>query len=296
MQPMTLTSVAIAGLLAAATPDLHAWYFTLAATGALIAHAANNMINDLFDLDEGLDTSTYPRALYAPHPVLTGITSRRGLLVAILAANALDLAIMLILFVARGWPIVAFALTGLFISVGYVAPPLRLKRRALGEPSVALIWGPVMVGGTYYAATGALPSSVLLASIPYSLLVTSVLMGKHLDKDPWDRAAGVVTLPVLLGERPARRVTGWLMAAFYVSVVALIGAAILPAWCLIALASLPLLARTLRTYAAAKPESPPAGYPVWPLWFAPWAFVHARRAGALLVVGLALGVLWPAYV
>jgi 1,4-dihydroxy-2-naphthoate polyprenyltransferase len=30
---------------------------------------------------------------------------------------------------------------------------------------------------------------------------------------------------------------------------------------------------------------------VWPLWYAPHAFVHTRRAGALFVVGLAIGAL-----
>ncbi|MCP4222408.1 MAG: hypothetical protein GY773_03600, partial [Actinomycetia bacterium] len=62
-------------------------------------------------------------------------------------ANA-DLAILLHLTSARGWPVVLFALAGLFVSVFYVAPPLRLKQRGLGEPGVALVWGPLMIGGT----------------------------------------------------------------------------------------------------------------------------------------------------
>ena len=43
-----------------------------------------------------------------------------------------------------------------------------------------------------------------MASLPYALLCTAVLMGKHIDKLPWDEAAGVRTLPVVLGERRAR--------------------------------------------------------------------------------------------
>ena len=35
-----------------------------------------------------------------------------------------------------------------------------------------------------------------------------------------------------------------------------------------------------------KPAEPPRNFPVWPLWFAPIAFLHTRRAGALLVLGL----------
>jgi 1,4-dihydroxy-2-naphthoate octaprenyltransferase len=31
---------------------------------------------------------------------------------------------------------------------------------------------------------------------------------------------------------------------------------------------------------------------VWPLWFAAFAFTHTRRAGALLVVGLAVAAIF----
>ena len=38
--------------------------------GIVLAHMSNNLMNDLFDLDAGSDTKEYPRALYAPHPIL----------------------------------------------------------------------------------------------------------------------------------------------------------------------------------------------------------------------------------
>src|SRR5881397_2773941 len=48
---MTLTSGLIGGLLAAASSPAPQWgYFGLALLGLVIAHAANNMINDHFDL------------------------------------------------------------------------------------------------------------------------------------------------------------------------------------------------------------------------------------------------------
>jgi 1,4-dihydroxy-2-naphthoate octaprenyltransferase len=292
---MTITSIAIAGLLAARHPAFDGLLFALAAIGSVVAHAANNMTNDYFDLTAGLDTGAYPRAEYAPHPVLAGIVTRSGLLRAILAANVVDGMIMLVLFVERGWPIVAFALAGLFISVFYVAPPLRLKARGLGEPSVAIVWGPLMVGGTYYAATGEVGSEVLWISVPYALLVTTVLMGKHIDKLPWDRDEGVRTLPVLLGESASRRVTAALMTGFYATVTALVLTGTAPVWTLVAVAGLPVLAKTYRTYSHPKPPEPPPRYPLWPLWFGPWAFVHARRAGALLVAGLLAGAIWPVF-
>src|SRR5262245_57062941 len=66
---MTVTSALIGGLLAAATAPAAKWgLFTLALVGLVLAHAANNMINDFFDTTGGVDTSEYTRALYAPHP------------------------------------------------------------------------------------------------------------------------------------------------------------------------------------------------------------------------------------
>jgi 1,4-dihydroxy-2-naphthoate polyprenyltransferase len=295
VQPMTITSVAIAGILAAPHPAFDPLLFALAALGSIVAHAANNMTNDYFDLTQGLDTGAYPRAEYAPHPVLSGVITKSGLLKAIIGANVLDAAIMLVLLLERDWPIVAFAVVGLFISVFYVAPPLRLKARGLGEPSVAIVWGPLMVGGTYYAAVGEVPAEVFWISAPYALLVTTVLMGKHIDKITWDAHEGVRTLPVLLGEERSRRVTTALMAGFYVTIVALVATGVASVWALAAVAAAPAFVKTARTYARPKPADPPRRFPLWPLWFGPWAFVHARRAGALLVGGLLLGAIWPVY-
>src|SRR6058998_4380759 len=204
--PITLTSGAIGGLLAAlSAPAPHWGYFALALLGLVIAHAANNMINDYFDLSGGVDTAEYTRALYAPHPILSGLITKRGLLAAIAAVNLADLAILAALVAARGWPVAAFALAGLFVSVFYVAPPLKLKHHGLGEPGVFVVWGPLMIGGTYYVTAGALPGWVWLASVPYALAVTTVLIGKHVDKYEQDKARGIHTLPVLLGKELSLR-------------------------------------------------------------------------------------------
>jgi len=118
---------------------------------------------------------------------------------AFLVLNALDLAILVTLTAFRGWPVIAFAVLGLVGSIGYAAPVLRFKKRGLGEPVVFLVWGPLMVGGTYFAATGHLPWQLLAASIPYSILCTTVLFGKHIDKVQWDEPLKIGTLPVCSG-------------------------------------------------------------------------------------------------
>jgi 1,4-dihydroxy-2-naphthoate polyprenyltransferase len=257
--PMTLTAAAIAGLLAA--------------------------------FHVGADSDSYPRALYAPHPVLSGTISRRGLLTAAIAVNAADLAILIVLFVFRGWPMIAFALGGFLLSVAYTAPPVRLKKHGLGEPTVLVVWGPLMVGGAYYAATGHFPFGVFVTSLAYALLCTAVLMGKHIDKIPWDAPDGTHTLPVLLGESKARALTQGMMVSFYVLVVVLVGTGTLPIAALLVLLALPKLAQVWGPFSQPKPAEPPENFPIWPLWFAALAFVHTRRAGGLLVLGLIVGVI-----
>jgi 1,4-dihydroxy-2-naphthoate octaprenyltransferase len=290
--PMTITAAAIAGLLAAFNDESNSWgLFALAAVGLVLAHVANNLMNDLFDLKVGADSDTYPRALYAPHPVLSGTISRRGLLLAALVVNALDLAILVVLFAARGWPMIAFALSGFALSVAYTAPPLRLKKHGLGELTVLVVWGPLMVGGTYYAAAGRLPLGVVFASLPYALLCTAVLMGKHIDKIPWDFFDGTRTLPVLLGERAARILTLAMMVSFYVLVALLIVTGTLPIAALLVALAVPKLVTVWGPFSRPKPDEPPEGFPIWPLWYAALAFVHTRRAGGLLILGLAVGVI-----
>lgn len=289
--PMTLVSGLVAALLAVGHPALDVRWLVLAIVGITLAHVANNLMNDLYDTRAGSDSATYPRALYAPHPVLTGLVGRRTLVAAIVAVNAADLAILVVLTLARGWPVVAFALAGFVLSVAYTAPPLRLKKRGLGEPDVLVVWGPLMVGGTYYAAVGEIGWPVLLASLPYGLLCTTVLMGKHIDKIPYDAPLGIRTLPVILGERRARHVTLAMAAAFYVLVAAAVPAGALPWPALLVLAALPRLVKVWPYFLAPPPAEPPPRFPVWPLWYAALAWVHVRQAGALLVLGLALGTL-----
>lgn len=284
--PMTLFAGLVAGLLAVRAPGFRPGLYALAVFGIVLSHLVNNLLNDLSDTDVGLDDPDYPRAQYAPHPLLSGLVRRRQVGITVLALNAICVLIMIVLATQRGWPVVAFALSGALLSVAYTSPPLRLKAHGLGEPDVLVVWGPLMIAGTYYSAVGSLPWQVWLASLPYGLLCTSVLMGKHIDKLPYDEATGTRTLPVLLGERGARRLTTGLLVGFYVTTGLAVGVGALPWPALLVALGLPVLRRAAGSLARPRPAEPPRGFPVWPLWFAAVCFLHVRRAGGLLVLGL----------
>jgi len=105
------------------------------------------------------------------------------LIAAILLCNVIDLGIAIYLVRLVDWKVMIFAVAGLAASVFYVAPPLQVERSAeFGEPAIFLIWGPLMICGSYYVCAGNLPLHIWIASIPYGLGVTAVLMGKHLTR------------------------------------------------------------------------------------------------------------------
>src|ERR671919_668369 len=98
--PMTVWSGTIGALLAATTVGVANvdWIAVmLAIFGLVIAHAANNLINDYFDMTGGVDTEGYVRNLYAPHPVLSGWVTKSTLRNAIIGLTLIDGLIMLLL-------------------------------------------------------------------------------------------------------------------------------------------------------------------------------------------------------
>jgi hypothetical protein len=78
------------------------------------------------------------------------------------------------------------------------------------------------------------------------------------------------------------------MVAFYVTVVACVAVRALPWPALISLLAVTKLVPSWKALSQPRPDEPPARFPVWPLWFAAIAFVHTRRAGSLLVLGLVI--------
>jgi 1,4-dihydroxy-2-naphthoate octaprenyltransferase len=291
--PVTLTSGAIGGFLAAGRPDTHWGYFAMALFCLLLAHAATNMIADYLAVESGTSAEEYAQTHFAPHPIYAGLITKAGLLIAIAVAFLLGLVVLNYLTEARGWPVAAFALLGGMVSLGYVTSPLRFKHRGLGEVGVGLVWGPLMIAGTFFVTTGGLEPWVLVASLPYSLLVTAVFIGKNIDTIEVDARQGAQTVPLVLGVERALLLCQSLMVLFFVFVVFLILVGKIGVSGLVVFVALPQLLQTLRVYSQPRPDPAPEGHPVWPLWYGAWAFSLTRFAGALFVAGLILDMIYP---
>jgi 1,4-dihydroxy-2-naphthoate polyprenyltransferase len=284
---MSAISAVIGGLLAARDDVFDLPLLILVALGLILAHTGSNLVNDFWDYRHGIDSPDSPRINYGPHPFSGEGNSLREFALVTIFVLAAAAAIGIYLVAAAGTGVLAFALTGAVLLLLYSGGPFPLKYIGLGEVAVFIIWGPLMIGGTYYVMAEELPAWVLLASVPYGLGVTTVLFGKHLDKLDFDTEKAIRTMPIVLGESLARRVTIALSVLMYVSATAL--AIWEGMWALVLVAgALPLLLLVIRFYSKPKPKRPPEGYRGWPLWFVGVAFIHNRRFGLLFVAGLAL--------
>jgi 1,4-dihydroxy-2-naphthoate octaprenyltransferase len=286
---MTFTSAAFAGLLAlkAGAFDLTLWL--LVTLGLLLAHATNNLINDLTDSWKGVDKDNYFRNQYGPQPLEAGLLTVRQLLVYIAVTGLLALGIGAWLVATQGEGVLWLLGAGALFVLFYTFP---LKYIGLGEPAVLVVWGPLMVGGGYYVITGEWSTNVAIASIAYALGPTAVLFGKHIDKLKEDEAKGIRTLPVLLGESTSRwAVIGMLVAQLGVVVWLVTTDYFTPAM-LLALLAAPSLRRVYQVYSKPRPDEAPPELPdgVWPLYLVATSFWYNRRFGGFFLLGLVADV------
>jgi 1,4-dihydroxy-2-naphthoate octaprenyltransferase len=282
---MTFTAACLGGLMAwrAGVFRWDLWLATL--VGLLFAHATNNLLNDYTDSRRGIDRDNYYRNQYGVHVLEDGLMSETQFwrYLGVTAAVALALGGWLIL--QRSGLTLNLMLAGSFFVLFYTWP---LKYYGLGEPAVLLVWGPLMVGGSFYVLAGFWDWNVAWLSLVFALGPATVLFGKHTDKLEEDRAKSVNTLPVILGEKRSRRAVQAMIAGQYLLCVALFLSGAFGWPLLLVLASLPAVPRLWHVFGAPKPASPPPQYPaeIWPLWFSAHAFRHTRQFTSLLLVAV----------
>ena len=147
---MTAISVSVGSALAAIYGDF-SWFLYLITLGATIfLYAATNLINDYYDVQSGVDTPEVATAQYRPHPLVEGKLEAGHVRAAAYLLYGLSTLIGIYLAATRGWALMWIGLTGAIASLTYTAPPFKYKYSALGEISVFLMWGPLMVAGSYF--------------------------------------------------------------------------------------------------------------------------------------------------
>jgi 1,4-dihydroxy-2-naphthoate octaprenyltransferase len=243
---MTAISVSVGSTLAAIDGNFSWGLYGLTLVSGVFLHAATNLMNDYYDVKSGVDTQEASTAQYRPHPLLEGKLAPQSVLKASVLLYGAATMIGLFLVAVRGWPILWIGLAGTFASLTYTAPPFKYKYSALGEFSVFLMWGPLMVMGAYFVQRQTFNTDVLWISLPFGVLVALVLLANNIRDVTHDRDKGIQTLPMVIGQHNGLRLYIALMVLAYLGIIGMSVCGPLHLWSLIVLLSLPLAARLLR--------------------------------------------------
>jgi len=282
---MTFISAALAGLFAWRSGSFSFVPWLALTLGFILAHASNNIFNDYTDFVRGVDKDNYYRNIYGAQPIASGLMTKRQHLTyfAVTASLALLCGLYLI-FINAGDPMIWLLLAlGAFFLMFYTWP---LKGLALGEIAVLIVWGPLMIGGGYYVLAHTWSWVVVIASLPYSLGVTTVIFGKHIDKLDMDTKKGIHTLPVVIGEKASRYAILAMMVIPYLLTAYLIVIRYFTPVMAIVLFAIPAFLQYYPVFLKPKPTTKPEGQPGWPLYFVGYAFYNNRKFGSFFMFGL----------
>ena len=181
--------------------------FLLAAVLLLIWE---NLSNDLFDAETGIDD------LGKPHSVVALVGRARP--VQQLATLALLMGLTLILWIALSSNLVVLVLVLVSCGLGYLyqGPPFRLGYQGLGEPLCWLAFGPFATAAALLViapVTDVVPweTALVLGSGP-ALATTLVLFCSHFHQVEQDAAHGKRSPVVRLGTARAASLVPWFVA------------------------------------------------------------------------------------
>jgi 1,4-dihydroxy-2-naphthoate octaprenyltransferase len=219
------------------------WIFLLVLLGGVGLQVGTNVINEIYDVRQGIDTITSPRA---SHALLKGALSEREAFGVAFGAFALVVLVGIVLLYLRGWPLLVLGVTGLVAGYSYTGPPFQYKFHALGVPLVAVLMGPLMVVGSYYAISGGFDVAALYASIPIGLLVAAILHANEWRDVSEDARAGIFTLSAAIGAPAAHYLYVSLVTGAYLVIGLAAVAHLLPVSTLLVLLSLPAFVWVLR--------------------------------------------------
>lgn len=252
------------------------WHMGLALVGAVAFQAGTNLVNDYYDHVKGADSH---ESLGIGGAIQRGEFTPRFILVYGIACFAVGAAIGLYFVDQSGTFILYLGIFSLLAGFLYTAGPLALAYIGLGELTVAVFMGPVIVVGANYVQTGAVTLEVLAASLPVAFIVAAILQVNNIRDIETDRAVGKRTLATVLGREGAMIEYYVLILGAYLALILTVAFGYVPPATLIALVTFPsALALVYRV--AAKPD---------PLALNP---VLRRTAQLHLRFGLLLAVGW----
>jgi len=214
-------------LLHPSTPILTTTSITLT---VLLTQSCSNYTNTYYDYINGVDKNTNK---HGDRGIRDGHVTIRSCKIAAIATGITSILIHFLLVSSPPPSLLPISTLDLFyvlsflLSVFYTLPPLSLKYRALGDATVATVFGPLLAG--YYDMAryrdgiegwGSC-SSDTTTLLPITMLTVGILHGNNLRDIKSDVRSGVNTMAGFMGEEWGRVYYIFLVGGCYVLYVAL---------------------------------------------------------------------------
>lgn len=224
----------------AETKILHGEVFTTFLTAAIFILAWENLSNDVFDSETGIDQNK-------AHS-LVNLTGNKSL---IFWLGNLFLGLGLLEIVAIAWwqqdlTIVGLILLCCALGYSYQGPPFRLGYQGLGEIICFFCFGPLGVTAAYYSQTQSWSVANLVASIVVGIVTSLILFCSHFHQVKDDLAAGKRSPIVRLGTATSAQLLPWFCGSIYALTGLFVILGIFPVWTLLSWASLPFTLKLCR--------------------------------------------------
>ena len=172
--------------------------FSLVTIGAILAHAAVNMLNEYQDFNSGLDLITQRTPFSGGSGALVNDPESVKAVRLAFQVVMVGLAVVgLLLIEHNGWPIAIIGLVGIAMIVFYTKFITRMPWLCLIAPGLA--FGPLMVIGSYYVLTGTVSELVIVLSLVPFFLVNNLLLLNQIPDLEADKKVGRYNILMHLG-------------------------------------------------------------------------------------------------
>lgn len=210
----------------------------LVLSGAVLAHATVNLLNEYEDFVSGLDLITRRTPYSGGSGALpTTPSAAKRVLGAAFGTLALVIAIGLYFLWLRGLPMLVLGAAGVVLMLTYTRWITRSPLLCLFAPGLG--FGPVMVLGSLVALGARLDDLAVTVALISLLLVSELLLINQIPDVDADRKVGRRHLVITLGKHKAARLVGLMLLAGFGVLAAGLLTGWLPAWSALALAPAP---------------------------------------------------------
>lgn len=214
--------------------------FSTFVAAAILILAWENISNDVFDSETGIDQNK--------HHSLVNLTGNK-LLIFWLGNLCLSLGLLGILAIAfwqQDLTVIGIILLCCGLGYMYQGPPFRLGYQGLGEILCFFAFGPLGVEAAYYSQTQTWSMTSLAASVIVGIATTLILFCSHFHQVKDDIAAGKRSPIVRLGTQKGAQLLILFTGSIYPLTLLFVLLQISPPWTLLSWVSLPFAVKLCR--------------------------------------------------